>query len=238
MQPVSVQVAHGQRGLAAIFYLHQYVLVGKDLPPLYVTTDAEKPRKALEVTLSGFRWLTSRMESPAPARPRTAIRTVVVSVAAHRLAKGASSLWMLGTEKQKATALVRSRIPGHLQRAGQGKCSACSCHCPWWWDRWPWRSSCAACTGFVGLLAIRWQASTVCALRSACCSSSWKDVEDGAEFRELQHTQGRWVEQIFHDDAEQRAQACTVAVSTSSASAETAKVRLPNGMEFMACRPS
>lgn len=36
-----VRVAHGQRGLAAICYLHQYVPVGEDLPPLCVTTDAE-----------------------------------------------------------------------------------------------------------------------------------------------------------------------------------------------------
>lgn len=77
----------------------------------------------------------------------------------------------------------------------------------------------------------------MCVLRSACCSSSWKDLEDGSEFREIQHTQGHWAEQTFHDDAEQRAQACTMAVSTSSASAETVKVRLPNGTEFMACRP-
>lgn len=76
--------------------------------------------------------------------------------------------------------------------------------------------------------------------RSACCSSSWKDLEDGAEFREnlVQRTQSRSVEQIFHDDAEQNAQACTVAVSISLASVETVKVRFCNGMEFMACRPS
>lgn len=48
MQPVPVQVAHGQRGLAAICCLYQYVLVGQDLPPLYVTTDAEKNKEALE----------------------------------------------------------------------------------------------------------------------------------------------------------------------------------------------
>lgn len=43
-----VQVVHGQWGLAAICCLHQYVLVGQDLPPLYVTTDAEKNKEALE----------------------------------------------------------------------------------------------------------------------------------------------------------------------------------------------
>lgn len=75
-----------------------------------------------------------------------AIQTAMVSVAAHRIAKGASSLWMLGTERQKAATMVRSRIPSHLQTAGQGKCSACFCHCPWGWGRWPWRSSCAACS--------------------------------------------------------------------------------------------
>lgn len=48
MQPVPVQVAHGQQGLAAICYLYQYVLVGQDLPPLYVTTDAEKNKETLE----------------------------------------------------------------------------------------------------------------------------------------------------------------------------------------------
>lgn len=48
MQPVPVRVAHGQRGLAAICYLHQYVLVGEDLPPLCGTTDAEKNKETLE----------------------------------------------------------------------------------------------------------------------------------------------------------------------------------------------
>jgi hypothetical protein len=79
------------------------------------------------VTLSGFRLLTNRTEFPAPARPRMAPWTALASTAAHRTARWARTLGMLGAERQEAAAMGRSSSPGCLHRASQGKCSVCPC---------------------------------------------------------------------------------------------------------------